>query len=64
MLCNSVPISFFRMVLINLSVCLYAHIQFLGFLYKKGLSVVTKLHVQLYWLSIHFDVNLEELNKS
>lgn len=37
-----------------------AYILLLSFLDKKGLSIVTKLHVQVYWLSIHFNVDLEE----
>lgn len=40
-----------------------AYILQLSFLDKKGLSIVTKLHVQVYWLSIHFNVDLEEYGK-
>ena len=39
-----------------------AYIQLLCFLDEKGLSIVTQLHVQVYGLSIHFNVNLKEIN--
>lgn len=40
-------------------IMLMAYILLLRFLHKKGLSIVTKLHMQVYRLSIHFDVDLE-----
>lgn len=36
-----------------------AYILLLRFLDKKGLSIVTELHVQVDRLSVHFNVNLE-----
>lgn len=31
---------------------------------EKGFSVVTQLHMQVDWLSVHFNVNLEEVHHS
>lgn len=41
-----------------------AYILQLRFLDKKCLSIVTELHVQVNWLAIHFNVNLEESDTS
>lgn len=41
-----------------------AYILLFRFLDKKGFSIVSKLHVQVDWLSVHFNVNLEEFDIS
>lgn len=46
---------------INLHSELGAYVLLLRFLDKKGLSIVTKLHVQVHRLAIHFNVNLERI---
>lgn len=38
------------------------YILLLRLLDKKGFSVVTELHVQVDWLSVDFNVNLEEFD--
>lgn len=39
-----------------------AYILLFRLLDKKGFSIVSKLHVQVDWLSVHFNVNLEEFD--
>lgn len=41
-----------------------AYVLLLRLLDEKGFSVVAQLHVQVDWLSVHFNVNLEEDNLS
>lgn len=41
-----------------------AYILLFRFLDKKGFPIVSKLHVQVDWLSVHFNVNLEEFDTS
>lgn len=40
-----------------------AYILLFSLLYKKSLPIVTELHVQVDWLSIYFNVNLQESKK-
>lgn len=41
-----------------------AYVLLLRLLDKKGFSIVTELHVQVDWLSVHFNVNLEGFHHS
>lgn len=46
---------------VHMCVCVCAYILLLSLLYKKSLPIITELHMQVDWLSIHFNVDLQQL---